>query len=153
MVASSVTNELWRILQPTVAGMGYEFVGVEYVGKAHRSTLRVYIDAPHGITLEDCETVSRQISGLLDVEDPVTGAYDLEVSSPGMDRPLFRPEDYARFAGQRIKIRLAIPSNGRRNFAGKLLGISDDLVRIEVDGQIFELDYEQIERTRLVPRY
>ena len=133
--------------------LGYEFVGVEYVGEAGRNTLRVYIDTANGVMLEDCEAVSHQISGLLDVEDPIGGAYDLEVSSPGLDRPLFKVEDYQRFAGQRIKIRLAIPADGRRNFTGQLLGIENNLVRIEVDGQIFELNYEQIERAKLVPEY
>jgi ribosome maturation factor RimP len=133
--------------------MGYVFVGVEYVGQTGRNTLRVYIDSANGITLEDCEVVSHQISGLLDVENLISGAYDLEVSSPGLDRPLFRLEDFVRFAGQRVKIRLAIPADGRRNFAGQLLGVENDFVNIEVDGEIFKLDYAQIERARLVPQY
>jgi ribosome maturation factor RimP len=133
--------------------MGYEFVGVEYVGQGGRNTLRVYIDTPAGITLEDCEAVSHQVSGLLDVENPISDAYDLEVSSPGLDRPLFKIEDFEQFAGQRVKIRLAVPLDGRRNFTGQLLGVETDLVCIEVDGEIFKLVYEQIERARLAPQY
>ncbi len=152
-MVNPVKHEVWRVFEPTIVAMGYEFVGVEYVGEAGRNTLRVYIDTANGVNLEDCESVSHQLSGLLDVEDPIGGAYDLEVSSPGMDRPLFKVEDYQRFAGERVKIRLAIPLDGRRNFTGQLLGIDADLVRVEVDGQIFELIYEQIERARLVPQY
>ncbi len=149
----SVKHEVWRVLEPTISAMGYEFVGVEYVGEAGRNTLRIYIDTATGVTLEDCESVSHQISGLLDVEDPVGGAYDLEVSSPGMARPLFRIEDYERFAGELAKIRLAIPEDGRRNFKGKLIGVESGYVVIEVDGQIFKLRFEQIERARLEPQY
>jgi ribosome maturation factor RimP len=152
-LATLLKHDTWLVLQATVEGMGYEFVGVEYVGQAGRNTLRVYIDTAAGVTLEDCEAVSHQISGLLDVENPVSGAYDLEVSSPGLDRPLFRREDFSQFAGQRVKIRMAIPMDGRRNFAGQLLGVENDLVSVEVDGQIFKLVYEQIERARLVPQY
>lgn len=152
-MATLLKHDTWLVLQATVEGMGYEFVGVEYVGQAGRNTLRVYIDTAAGVTLEDCEAVSHQISGLLDVENPVSGAYDLEVSSPGLDRPLFRREDFSQFAGQRVKIRMAIPMDGRRNFAGQLLGVENDLVSVEVDGQIFKLVYEQIERARLVPQY
>ena len=149
----SVKHEVWRVLEPTISAMGYEFVGVEYAGAAGRNTLRVYIDTASGVTLEDCESVSHQISGLLDVEDPISGAYDLEVSSPGMARPLFRIEDYERFAGEMVKIRLAIPENGRRNFNGKLIGVANGHVEIEVDGQIYKLRYEQIEQARLIPQY
>lgn len=149
----SVKHEVWRVLEPTISAMGYEFVGVEYAGEAGRNTLRIYIDTATGVTLEDCESVSHQISGLLDVEDPVGGAYDLEVSSPGMARPLFRIEDYERFAGELTKIRLAIPEDGRRNFKGKLIGVESGHVVIEVDGQIFKLRFEQIERARLEPQY
>lgn len=152
-MATLLKHDTWLVLQPTVEGMGYEFVGVEYVGQAGRNTLRVYIDTAAGVTLEDCESVSHQISGLMDVENLISGTYDLEVSSPGLDRPLFRREDFSRFAGQWVKIRMAIPKDGRRNFAGRLLGVENDMVSIEVDGQIFKLVYEQIERARLVPQY
>ncbi|MBN1379730.1 MAG: ribosome maturation factor RimP [Gammaproteobacteria bacterium] len=146
-------HETWDVLQPTIEGLGYEFVGVEYVGQAGRNTLRIYIDTAAGVTLEDCEVVSHHISGLLDVEDLIGGTYDLEVSSPGLDRPLFKIVDFERFVGQRVKIRLATPADGRRNFAGQLLGVENDHICIEVDGQIFKLDYKQIERARLVPQY
>ena len=150
---AALKHVTWQILQPTIEGMGYEFVGVEYVGQAGRNTLRVYIDTAAGVTLDDCEAVSHQISGLLDVENVISGTYDLEVSSPGLDRPLFRVEDFVRFAGERVKIRLVVTLDGRRNFTGQLLGAENGLVAVEVDGQVFKLDYEQIERARLVPRY
>lgn len=144
-------SKAWRIVEPVVEGMGYEFVGAEYVRQDGRNTLRVYIDRPTGITVDDCSAVSHQLSGVLDVEDPIGANYDLEVSSPGLDRPLFKAGDFGRFAGQDVKIRLIAPLDGRRNFSGTLLGIEDDRVRIEVDTQVFELPYGHIERARIVP--
>lgn len=152
-----MTQKVWQIIQPAVEGLGYEFVGLEYVRQDGRNTLRIYIDAAAGITLEDCEAVSHQVSGVLDVENPIGDTYDLEVSSPGMDRPLFKEQDFAKFSGQRVKIRLAVPlavaGQSRRNFTGQLLGIEQGKVRVKVDHEVFELAYEQIERARLVPEF
>lgn len=148
-----MSRQVWRIVQPTVERLGYEFVGTEYIRHGGRNTLRVFIDTPAGVTLEDCEAVSHQLSGVLDVEDPLGGAYDLEVSSPGLDRPLFREEDFRRFAGERVKIRTTVPRDGRRNYTGTLLGIEHGRVCVQVDRETFELDYDEIERARLVPRF
>ena len=104
--------------------------------------------------MDDCGEVSQQLSAALDVQDPIREAYDLEVSSPGMDRPLFKEQDYQRFVGQRVKIKLAVPDhNRRRNFAGTLLGIEQGRVRVKVDNEEVELVYQQIERARLVPQF
>ena len=144
-------RELSEILTPVVESMGYELVGVEYSGGEHHGVLRVYIDKEDGITVDDCADVSRQVSALLDVEDPIAHAYDLEVSSPGLNRPLFKGADFERFAGQPAKIRLAVPLNGRRNFSGVLQGIDgNDVVSIEVDNELFELPLHDIARANLV---
>jgi ribosome maturation factor RimP len=142
--------------------MGYEALGVEHIaaGGGH-AVLRVYIDHPDGITVDDCETVSRQLSGMLDVEDPISGQYDLEVSSPGVDRPLFTIEQMRRHQGQRARIRLDRKLDGRRNFEGEILGVSIDDRWLELaldhaadgtsDGARVQLPLEQIESARLVP--
>jgi ribosome maturation factor RimP len=115
--------------------------------------LRVYIDSPDGISVEDCATVSRQISALLDVEDPISGEYLLEVSSPGMDRPLYTLDHFARFAGELIKLRLRAPVEGRRNFSGVLKGVEEDDVVVEVDAHEYLLPFDLIERANVVPRF
>lgn len=145
--------QLRELIEPAVAGLGYELVGVEYRGGATNGLLRVYIDHEDGITLEDCQAVSHQLSGLLDVEDPIPGHYALEVSSPGLDRPLFKAQDYARFAGQRVKVRMHGPVQGRRNFTGRLLGLEGDNAIVEVDGEEYELPLDQVDQARLIPEY
>jgi ribosome maturation factor RimP len=145
--------ELRRVLEPGVKALGFELVDVELAGQGRRSTLRVYIDSPRGVTVDDCAKVSRQLSAILDVEDPIPGSYALEVSSPGLDRPLVTPEDFRRFRGEEVKLRTADAVNGRRNFKGRLVEAGDDGIVIEVDGQRFELAYSGIERARLVPRF
>ena len=154
MVVDQRVSKAWQVIEPVVEAMGYEFVGAEFVQQDGRKTLRIFIDLPGGISIDDCSTVSHQVSGVLDVEDPISGAYDLEVSSPGLDRPLFKGADYERFSGQMVKIRMAVPQEeGRRNFSGVLLGINGDTVRVEVDKQIFELPFGQIERAKLAPQF
>lgn len=145
--------QLRELIEPAVAGLGYELVGVEYRGGSTNGLLRIYIDHVDGITLEDCQAVSHQVSGLLDVEDPIHGHYALEVSSPGLDRPLFRAQDYARFAGRRVKMRMHGLVQGRRNFTGLLLGLEGDNAIVEVDGEEFELPLDQVDQARLIPEY
>ena len=113
--------------------------------------MRLYIDAPAGIGLEDCERVSHAVSDVLDAEDPIPGHYRLEVSSPGLDRVLRTPEHFARFVGSRIKVQLTLPIEGRRRFTGTLLAAGDDGVTLEVDGSRVLLAYQQIQKARLVP--
>ncbi|EXJ16620.1 Transcription termination protein NusA [Imhoffiella purpurea] len=117
------------------------------------ATLRVYIDHERGITLDDCTAVSHQLSGVLDVEDPLPGHYDLEISSPGLDRPLVFSEHFARFAGHRIRIRLAEKLEGRRKLDGLLQGCEDGLVVLESEGRRWEVPFESIESARLVPEF
>ncbi len=140
------------LLGPAVAALGCELVGTEYRSNGAHSLLRVYIDKPDGVTMEDCTAVSHQVSGLLDVEDPVPGQYTLEVSSPGLDRPLFQAQDFERFAGQVVKLRTRFPVAGKRNFRGLLQGLQEQQVVIqEQDGKQVSLPLEQIEQARLVP--
>ena len=142
----------YELLAPVVEKMGYELLGTEYQGSRGSGTLRLYIDSPEGITLDDCEAVSFQVSGVLDVEDPIPGRYSLEVSSPGLDRPLFKPEHFERFAGQRAKLRTDQPRDGQRNFRGTLRGMRGDDVVLELEeGEEVALPLEDIERARLVP--
>jgi len=140
-----------RPIESAVRGLGYELVGVEYLPQGRRSLLRIYIDTPDGVTVDDCERVSHQVSGVLDVEDPIHGQYVLEVSSPGLDRPLFTEEHYRRFAGSRVKLRVSPPLDGRRNFTGVLKGIHDDkVVLVHEDGEwVIPLDH--VEQARLIP--
>jgi len=144
-------ERLQRLLEPVVKMLGYELVGIEYFPTGHHYILRVYIDKEAGVTLDDCEIVSHQVSALLDVEDPIRGQYTLEVSSPGLDRPLFTAEHFRRFSGKQVKLRLSTPLNGRRNYTGRLQGLDDGKVMLEVDGARVDLPLEDIEKARLVP--
>lgn len=142
---------LRQLVEPAVIALGYELVGIEYAAQGHGSILRVYIDSADGISAEDCRRVSHQVSGVLDVEDPIKGRYALEISSPGLDRPLFTLEQFAQFVGHRIKLRLNAPLNGQRNFVGLLLSVSDEQVLIKGDDAEVSLPPANIDKARLVP--
>ncbi|MGB1110846.1 MAG: ribosome maturation factor RimP, partial [Gammaproteobacteria bacterium] len=146
-------RDLDALFAPVVESMGYELVGTEFTTQGRRGVLRVYIDKEDGITVDDCGKVSYQLSGLLDVEDPVPGAYNLEVSSPGLDRPLFKAADYERFAGERVKIRLHAPMNGRRKQAGVLKGMEDDKVLLDTEDGAVSIALGDIKQARLVPDF
>lgn len=142
---------LKAILQPAVEALGYELVGVEHRRGRGRGLLRAYIDKDGGVNLDDCARASHQISGVLDVEDPIAEPYDLEVSSPGLDRPLFEASHYQRFAGRRVRLRLRLPFEGRRKFTGTLIGFQDGEIRIEEEGVERKLPFDAISSARLVP--
>lgn len=143
-----------EMLEPGISSMGYELVGVEFqTGGKGGGLLRIYIDSEQGITADDCQKVSYQVSGVLDVEDPIPGNYTLEISSPGLDRMLFRPQDFERFAGRLIKVRTTYPIEGRRKFKGRLTGMQGDNVVFEQDDMEISLPFDQIEQARLVPEY
>jgi ribosome maturation factor RimP len=145
--------ELRKLIEPAVTAMGFELVGVEYI-RGKRGLLRVYIDHEDGISVDDCQSVSYQISGVLDVNDPIRGQYSLEVSSPGLDRPLFQARDFDRFAGHEVKLRLAVPLGGRRNFKGVLAGMKDGRVVLQTDDdEELIVALEEIDQARLVPDY
>lgn len=144
---------LRQMLEPGVRALGCELVDVEYTAAHGRNVLRVYIDHPQGVTVDHCARVSRQVSALLDVEDPIPEAYVLEVSSPGLDRPLVKREDFERYAGEVVKVRMLEAVQGRRNFKGTLVGIEGEVVLVDVDKERFSLPMKHIERARLVPRW
>ncbi len=146
-----ITARLRQLLEPAVALHGCELVAVEYFPQGNNQTLRVYIDKQDGVTVDDCERVSHQISGVLDVEDPIAGHYLLEVSSPGLDRPLEGARDFERFRGREVRLRLHAALNGQRNFKGLLMGLRGAQVVLEVDGREIELPLRDIDRARLVP--
>lgn len=143
----------WKLVEPIVIDMGYELVGVEFVTGQKPAILRVYIDKEEGVNISDCEAVSRQISAVLDVEDPITEVYNLEVSTPGLDRPLFKESDFVRFAGQMVKIKLSIPFEDRRNFKGLLDGVEDSMVVVIVDNMEYLLPFEQIEKANVIAQF
>ena len=142
---------LEQLLAPVVRGLGYELLGILRLPQPQRGVLlRLYLDSEAGITVDDCERVSHQVSGVLDVEEVIRGEYILEVSSPGLDRPLFTLEHFQRFIGATVKIRLHQPVDNRRNFNGVLRAVQDDTVLIEDNGTEFSLPYGRIERANLV---
>lgn len=146
------SDGLTALFAPIVEGLGFTLWGVEYRHSQHHALVKVYIDHEDGITVDNCSDVSHQISGILDVEDPISVAYTLEVSSPGVERPLMRPEHYLKYIGQEIKVRLSWAINERKNFLGKLTQASDDDITINVDGELFELPLNAVKRANLIYR-
>ncbi|MGV6825617.1 MAG: ribosome maturation factor RimP [bacterium] len=148
--ADSLANLIRGVVEP----MGYELLGAEFgTGEGRSQLLRVYIDKESGILLEDCEAVSRQLGSVLDVEDPISGDYSLEISSPGMDRPLFEPEHFEQFLGEMAKIKLSRSLVGRRSYKGYIRGVEDGNVLIEVDNEVHHLAIDDIDTARLVPQF
>ena len=144
-------RDLHKLFEPVVESMGYELVGVEFIGGGGHATLRIYIDREGGVNVDDCAAISHQVSGILDVEEPINQAYDLEVSSPGIERPMFKLDDFDRFAGKTARIKLAAGLLGRRNFKGELQGVVDsNLIAIKVDGEVYDLPYADIAKANLV---
>lgn len=148
-MALTVPN-IEQLLLPGAEALGYELVAVEMSG-GDSSILRIYIDTENGVTVDDCTKASRQFSAILDVEDPISNKYTLEVSSPGMDRPLAKPEHFQQVVGQDVKIKMTTLINGRRRFTGELIEANDEFAVVEVDGEQSELPYDQMDKARLVP--
>lgn len=146
-------EKMIEMLEPVVESLGYELVLLDFNASSKHGLLRLYIDAPGGITLEDCERVSREVAARLDVEDPIPAAYQLEVSSPGLDRPLVKPAHFERFIGRQAKVQLLVPQDGRRKFAGHIRAAGETSVRLETPEGPVELKYADMERARLVPEY
>jgi len=129
---STRADDLYDLLMPAVEALGYDLWGIELMGSGRRITLRVYIDRDEGITVDDCALVSRQVSSELDVADPIQGEYTLEVSSPGWDRPLFRPEQYSSYIGSLVKARFYVTVGGRRACTGRLVAADDEAAVFDV---------------------
>ena len=140
-------------LAPVVESMGFVFWGLEFMSNGKHSMLRIFIDHEDGITVDNCADVSRQISSVLDVEDPISQEYNLEVSSPGMDRPIFTLEQYAALAGNIVEVRLRMAFDGRRKFKGRLVGVEQEDVVVHVDDNEYLLPFELIDKAHVVPQF
>ncbi len=151
-VEDRMKEKLLGLLEPVVAGLGYELIEIEFSSSGHSSLVRVFIDRTDGggVGLDDCERASRSIGAVLDAEDPVGHEYQLEVSSPGFDRPLRTAAHFARFAGSEARIELAAPIDGRRRFRGRLGQVEEGMVTIEVDRKEWKLPLSGISKARLV---
>lgn len=147
----SKLQQLQVILAPVVEAMGFQCWGVEYISQGRHSVLRVFIEHEQGISVDDCEAVSRQLSAVLDVEDPISAEYTLEVSSPGMDRQLFTLDQFEAYAGHRVKIKTRVAVEERRNFLGTLKGVEDQDVVVQVDQYEYLLPIEYIEKANIIP--
>ena len=152
----SVQDDLSRLIRPVIETMGFEYIGLEYLSNPKNRLVRVYIDRePEGIGVDDCADVSNEISALLDVEDLVSGQYSLEVSSPGVERPLFDPEHYRQFVGERARVHLYAPLGDehgrRRKLTGRIVEVGDDRVILEVDGGNIAVAFDDIRRANLKP--
>jgi len=143
---------LTQLLRPTVEGMGFSLWGIELISPGRRPTVRLYIEADAGVTVDDCARVSHQVSGVLDVEDPINGEYTLEVSSPGVDRLLFHADHYVPYVGELLDVRLRLPIEGRRRFKGTLGSADGESIVIVVDDEPFSLPLRSIDRARAFPR-
>lgn len=144
---------LHSLIEPVVASLGCELWGLEYLTQGRYTTLRIFIDGPNGVSLDDCEKVSRQVSAVMDVEDPIDGEYTLEVSSPGMDRPLYTPAHYARYLGETVNLRLRMAREGRRKFKGSIVKVEGEDVTLNVDGKEILIPVDAIDKANIVPRF
>jgi ribosome maturation factor RimP len=151
MAVSKKVEALMTLLEPAVSAVGFELWGVEFFQQGRHSVLRLFIDGPEGVGVDDCARVSHQASGVLDVEDPIAGEYTLEVSSPGWDRPLFTLAHYARFVGSEAAVRLASPLNGRRKFKGLIQSVQDESVTLLVDGVAVVIPFASIDKGNIEP--
>jgi len=151
--AVTLREKLLELLAPEVEALGYELVELDAPAPGGTGTLRIYIDREDGIGLDDCEKVSHRVSGLLDVEDLIHGHYVLEVSSPGLDRPLRTEEHFRRQGGMLVKIVMAAGRPGRRRYKGRVGSVEDGVINIEVDGEQVSLPLSEIESARLVPEF
>ena len=145
------SNELKELLEPGIERLGYEVSDLEVQLTGKSGVVRIFIDHPDGISLDDCEKVSQAVSALLDVEDPLPADYNLEVSSPGLDRKLTKVEHFQRFKGETLKVQLRFPIAGRKRFRGRLLSSNEENIVVEVDGEPHTLPLATIDTARLVP--
>ena len=149
MKFEKLLQEVREVVEPILKSQGYELVDLEYQRESRGWVLRIYLDREGGITLDDCTGVSHEVGAVLEVKDVIPNAYVLEVSSPGLTRPLKKPEDFNRFRNQLVKIKLYQPLDGRRHFKGSLLGLEGETVRVEADGQVFEIPLRSIAKANL----
>ncbi|REL28925.1 ribosome maturation factor RimP [Thalassotalea euphylliae] len=146
-------HKLTDMLRPAVEQLGKELLGVEFISAGKHSTLRLFIDHENGINVDDCAEVSRQVSAILDVEDPISTEYNLEVSSPGLDRPLFDVAHFEAVVGETVEVKLGLPLNGRRKFKGLLEAVEGETLVVIVDGETYELAHANVDKANLVPQF
>ncbi|QXO17856.1 MULTISPECIES: ribosome maturation factor RimP [Vibrio] len=150
---TGLERQLTEMLEAPVVASGYELVGLEFVRAGQHSTLRIYIDHENGITVDDCAEVSRQVSAVLDVEDPISVVYNLEVSSPGLERPLFTAAHYEQFKGHEVSIVLKMAVGNRRKWKGEILGADGETINVKVDGQEEHFALSNIAKANLIPKF
>lgn len=150
---ASLEERLTEMFKANVEDLGYELVGIEYIRAGKHSTLRVYIDHENGILVDDCAAVSREISALMDVEDPITNEYTLEVSSPGLERPLFSADQYAAFIGSEVKVQLRMPIQNRRRWKGVIASVEGEIICVNVDGTEERFALSNIQKANIVPKF
>ncbi|CAM2892364.1 ribosome maturation factor RimP [Shewanella loihica] len=150
---ATLESKLEQMLIAPVEALGHSLWGLEYVQAGKHSVLRVYIDNENGIFIDDCADVSRQISAVLDVEDPISTEYTLEVSSPGVDRPLFTAEQYARYLGETVKVQLTMPVAGSRNLKGTVAGVEGQMLTLTVDGNELIIALDNIRKGNLIAKF
>jgi len=150
-MAAGLRERLIALIEPLLSQLGYELVELEFAPTHGRGSLRIFIDKSEGVGLDDCERVSREVSALLDVEDPIPASYALEVSSPGDDRVLRKPAHFERFVGSRVHVELTAPRAGRRRYTGKLVAVEEDGVALEVDQERVQMRFDEIGKARLAP--
>lgn len=149
---SGKASEIIELLAPVVSAQGLELLGVEFAPTGASALLRLYIDAPGRLVgIEDCEAVSREVAAVLDVNDPISSQYTLEVSSPGIDRPLFTPAQFGRFIGEQAKLTLRMAQDGRRRFIARITGVEGDVVLLAHEAGDMRVAHDNIEKARLVP--
>ncbi|MGZ5051025.1 MAG: ribosome maturation factor RimP [Methylobacter sp.] len=146
-------EHLVNLIEPIVEGLGYECVGIEYNPHPRHGLLRIYIDSENGILVEDCSKVSHQVSGVLDVEDPIQGNYQLEISSPGEDRPFFKVSQFERYIGSMVSVNLFKTIDGRKKITGQIKKVEDDTITLQEGEQVFEVPFVAMSKARLVPEY
>jgi len=144
-------TDLQELLEPGAEALGFEVLAVEMTGGSGQGTMRVYIDGPEGVTVDDCARASHQFSAILDVEDPIPGQYTLEVSSPGLDRPLTKARHFRAVIGQQIRVRTDTAIEGRKRFRGRLQDADEERLEMEVDGETYRIPLSRVAKARLVP--
>lgn len=149
MKFENLLQEVRQVVEPILESQGLELVDLEYQRESQGWVLRIYLDREGGVSLDDCAGVSHEVGAVLEVKDLIPSSYILEVSSPGLTRPLKKPEDFNKFRNQMVKIKLYEPLDGRRNFKGTLLGLEGDRVRVEVEQQVYELPLQRIAKANL----
>ncbi len=152
MGLSTLEQKLTEIISAPVEALGFELVGLEFI-RARVSTLRVYIDSEEGITVDNCADVSHQVSAVLDVEDPIPGLYNLEISSPGLERPLFKAEHYQRFIGEAVSLVLRMAMQNRRKWQGIIKAVDGEMITVTVDGKDEVFALSNIQKANLVPHF